>query len=103
MCVGGNDNNSTFKPLDGTNYKQWAPKMRAYLMLKELWGYVSGTIPCPKAASIPREPTPDPTTGMITTAQKEAYDEELLAFNAANEKFIQWNINDDRALRSIQL
>ena len=41
MRVGGNDD-STFKPLDGTNYKQWAPKMKAYLMSKELWGYVSG-------------------------------------------------------------
>ena len=55
MHVGGNDDNSTFKPLDGMNYKQWAPKMRAYLMSKELWGYVSGTIPCPKARSIPKE------------------------------------------------
>ena len=36
MHVGGNDNTSTFKPLDGTNYKQWAPKMKAYLMSKEL-------------------------------------------------------------------
>ena len=77
--------------------------MRAYLMSKELWGYVSGTIPCPKAASIPKEPTPDPTTGMITTAQKEAYDEQLIAFNAANEKFVQWNIEDDKALGSMHL
>ena len=68
MRVGGNDD-STFKPLDGTNYKQWAPKMKAYLMSKELWGYVSGTIPCPKAQSIPKELTPDPATEMITTAQ----------------------------------
>ena len=40
ICVGGNDTDSTIKPLDGMNYKQWAPKMRAYLMSKELWGYV---------------------------------------------------------------
>ena len=103
MCVGGNDDSSAIKPIDGTNYKQWAPKMRAYLMSKELWGYISGTIPCPKAASIPKEPTADPTTGMITTAQKEAYDKQLIAFNAANKKFIQWNIDDDKALGSMQL
>ena len=36
MRVGGNDD-STFKPLDGTNYKQWAPEMKAWLMSKELW------------------------------------------------------------------
>ena len=27
MCIGGNDDNSTIKSLDGTNYKQWAPKI----------------------------------------------------------------------------
>ena len=103
MHVGGNDDSSTFKPLDGTNYKQWAPKMRAYLMSKELWGYISGQIPCPKSSTVPKEPTPDTITGMITTEQKEAYDAELIAFNAANEKFVQWNIADDKALRAIQL
>ena len=40
---------------------------------------------------------------MITTEQKESYDAELIAFNAANEKFVQWNIADDKALGAIQL
>ena len=40
---------------------------------------------------------------MITTEQKESYDAELIAFNAANEKFVQWNIADDRALGTMQL
>ena len=102
MRVGGSDD-STFKPLDGMNYKQWAPKMKAYLMSKELWGYVSGQIPCPKSSTVPKEPTPDRDTGMITTEQKEAYDAELIAFNAANEKFVQWNIADDKALGAMQL
>ena len=102
MRVGGDDT-STFKPLDGMNYKHWAPKMKAYLMSKELWGYVSGQIPCPKSSTVPKEPTPDTTTGMITTEQKESYDAELIAFNAANEKFVQWNIADDKALGAIQL
>ena len=71
--------------------------MRAYLMSKELWGYISGTIPCPKVTSIPKAPVPDVTTGIITAAQKEVYD-ELLAFNTANEKFVKWNIEDDKAI-----
>ena len=40
---------------------------------------------------------------MITTEQKESYDTELIAFNAANEKFVQWNIADDKALGAMQL
>ena len=101
MHVGGDDT-STFKPLDGTNYKQWAPKMRAWLMSKELWGYVSGTIPFPKVTSVPKPPVPD-AAGIITTAQKEAYDDELLTFNIANKKFVKWNIEDDKAIGGMQL
>ena len=52
---------------------------------------------------IPKEPIPDPTTGMIMSEQKETYDEQLLAFNVANDKFVQWNIADDKALGAIQL
>ena len=104
MHVGGNDNfDSAIKLLDGTNYKQWAPKMRAYLMSKELWGYVSGSIPCPKVASVPKAPIPDPDTGMITTAQQKAYNKQLITFNEANEKFVKWNVEDDKAIGSMQL
>ena len=86
MRVGGSDD-STFKPLDGTNYKQWAPKMKAYLMSKELWEYISGQIPCPKSSTVPKEPTPDRETGIVTTEQKEASNAELIAFNAASVEY----------------
>jgi hypothetical protein len=42
MRVGGDGDKTDVKTLDGTNYQQWAPKMKAYLMSKELWYYVSG-------------------------------------------------------------
>ena len=102
MHVGGDGTDSAVKLLDGTNYKHWAPKMRAWLMSKELWGYVSGTIPCPKVTSIPKPPIPD-AAGLITTAMKEAYEDELLTFNTANEKFIKWNVEDDKAIGGMQL
>ena len=37
------------------------------------------------------------------TVTHNTYDEQLLAFNAANDKFVQWNIADDKALGAIQL
>jgi hypothetical protein len=42
MRVGGDSDKSDVKTLDGTNYQQWAPKMKAYLMSKELWYYING-------------------------------------------------------------
>jgi hypothetical protein len=46
MRVGGDGDKTDVKTLDGTNYQQWAPKMKAYLMSKELWYYV--VTPCHK-------------------------------------------------------
>jgi hypothetical protein len=42
MRVGGDGDKTDVKTLDGTNYQQWAPKMKAYLMSKELWYYING-------------------------------------------------------------
>jgi hypothetical protein len=42
MRVGGDGDKTDVKTLDSTNYQQWAPKMKAYLMSKELWYYVNG-------------------------------------------------------------
>jgi hypothetical protein len=36
MRVGGDGDKTDVKTLDSTNYQQWAPKMKAYLMSKEL-------------------------------------------------------------------
>jgi hypothetical protein len=46
MRVGGDSDKTDVKTLDSTNYQQWAPKMKAYLMSKELW-YYSDSNNCP--------------------------------------------------------
>ena len=33
--------------LDGTNYRQWAIAMRAFIMSQGLWGFVDGSHPRP--------------------------------------------------------
>jgi hypothetical protein len=56
MKVGGDGDKSDVKILDGTNYQQWAPKMKAYLMSKELWYYVNSYKTCPNCIAEPEAP-----------------------------------------------
>ena len=66
MRVGGDDDDSSsIKLLDGTNYHQWQPKMEASLKYKELWGYVSGDCVRPDASARPTEPVTNGTDSYI--------------------------------------
>jgi hypothetical protein len=59
MRVGGDSDKTDVKTLDGTNYQQWAPKMKAYLMSKELWYYVNGETKRPPCIDAPIPPVPE--------------------------------------------
>ena len=89
MRVGGDDNDSSsVKLLDGTNYHQWQPKMEALLKYKELWGYVSGDNVWPNASERPTEPSPTEGTSSLTSAQKKAHKEAMEAYVKANKDFM---------------
>ena len=104
MMIGGdNDNSSTIKILDGTNYQQWAPKMEAYLKSKKLWYYVSGDTPAPSCIDQPAEPTPLEGSTTITSSQKAEYKELKKAYNEQYKICMAWNQIDDKALSLIQL
>jgi hypothetical protein len=66
MRVGGDGDKTDVKTLDSTNYQQWAPKMKAYLMSKELWYYVNGETKRPSCIDAPIQPVPE--SGSTTVA-----------------------------------
>ena len=86
MHVGGDDDDSSsVKLLDGTNYHQWRLKMAALLKYKELWGYVSGDCIWPDASPRPTEPSPAEGTSTLTSAQKKAHKDAMDAYVKANK------------------
>ena len=99
MHVGGDDDDSSsIKLLDGTNYHQWQPKMEALLKYKELWGYVSGDCVQPNASARPTEPSPAEGTSTLTAAQKKAHKEAMDAYVKANKDFMTWQKEDAKCL-----
>jgi hypothetical protein len=81
MRVGGDGDKTDVKTLDGTNYQQWAPKMRAYLMSKELWYYVNGETKRPSCIAAPVAPVPEEGATSVAGSAITAYRAVLKTYN----------------------
>jgi hypothetical protein len=103
MRVGGDGDKTNVKTLDGTNYQQWAPKMKAYLMSKELWYYVNGETKRPLCVDTPVPPVPERGSTTITSSATAAYEAALKTYNEQREVQIVWDRADNKALGIIQL
>jgi hypothetical protein len=103
MRVGGDGDRTDVKTLDGTNYQQWAPKMKAYLMSKELWYYVNGETKWPACVDAPVPPVPDRGSTTAGSSAIAAYEAALKTYNEQREVQIVWDRADNKALGIIQL
>jgi hypothetical protein len=103
MRVGGDGDRTDVKTLDGTNYQQWAPKMKAYLMSKELWYYVNGETKRPACVDAPVPPVPERGSTTPGSSAITAYEAALKTYNEQREVQIVWDRADNKALGIIQL
>jgi hypothetical protein len=103
MRVGGDGDKTDVKTLDGTNYQQWAPKMKAYLMSKELWYYVNGETKRPLCVDAPLPPVPETGSTTVASSATAAYKAALKTYNEQREVQIVWDRADNKALGIIQL
>jgi hypothetical protein len=103
MRVGGDGDRTDVKTLDGTNYQQWAPKMKAYLMSKELWYYVNGETKQPLCVDAPVPPVPERGSTTAGSSATAAYEAALKTYNEQREVQIVWDRADNKALGIIQL
>jgi hypothetical protein len=103
MRVGGDGDRTNVKTLDGTNYQQWAPKMKAYLMSKELWYYVNGETKRPACIDAPVPPVPERGSTTAGSSAIAAYEAALKTYNEQREVQIVWDRADNKALGIIQL
>jgi hypothetical protein len=103
MRVGGDGDRTDVKTLDGTNYQQWAPKMKAYLMSKELWYYVNGETKRPSCVDAPVPPVSERGATTAGSSVIAAYKAALKTYNEQREVQIVWDRVDNKALGIIQL
>jgi hypothetical protein len=103
MTVGGEGDKIEIKPLDGTNYQTWAPRMIAYLKYNKLWGYCNGSNERPDPIDEPVEPVPETGATEVSKSAKAAYNAAMVAYRAATVLHDKWDLADDRALGAVQL
>jgi hypothetical protein len=102
IAVGGDDK-SDVKILDGTNYQQWAPKMRPFLMAEELSAYVNGIIKRPYCQPEPHPPVPLEGATTVTPFELTTHADQMRAYNEAKAIQLAWDTADGKALGMMQL
>jgi hypothetical protein len=83
---------------NGTNYRDWVPRMRLHMHGLRLWDFFMGELPCPLSPSAPAQPVISEKT---TTAEKERlladYEDRLTSYESQFHAYKTWLDEDARA------
>jgi hypothetical protein len=68
---------------NGTNYRDWVPRMRLHMRGLRLWDFLTSELPCPPSSSAPDQPVISEKT---TTAKNERlladYEDRLTSYES---------------------
>jgi hypothetical protein len=83
---------------DGTNYRDWLPRMRLHMCGLHLWDFLTSELPCSPRPSAPAEPVIIEKT---IAAEKEKlltdYEDRLASYNSQFHAYKTWLDEDARA------
>jgi hypothetical protein len=83
---------------NGTNYRDWVPRMRVHMRGLQLWEFLTGELPCPPSPSAPAQPVISEKT---TASEKERliadYDDHLASYEPQFRAYRIWLDEDARA------
>jgi hypothetical protein len=83
---------------NGTNYRDWVPRMRLYMRGLRLWDFLTGELPYPPSPSTSAQPVISEKT---TAAEKERlladYEDRLTSYESQFHAYRTWLDEDARA------
>jgi hypothetical protein len=83
---------------NGTNYRDWVPRMRLHMRGLCLWDYLTGELPCPPSPSAPAQPVISKKT---TAAEKKRlhadYEDRLASYESQFHAYKTWLDEDAHA------
>jgi hypothetical protein len=83
---------------NGTNYRDWVPRMHLHMHGLRLWDFLTGELPCPPSPSAPAQPVISEKT---TAAEKEQlladYEDRLASYESQFHTYKTWLDVDARA------
>jgi hypothetical protein len=82
---------------NGTNYRDWVPRMRLHMRGLRLWDFLTGELPCPPSPSAPAQPV---ISEKSTAAEKEKlladYKDRLASYESQFHVYKTWLDEDAR-------
>jgi hypothetical protein len=76
---------------NGTNYRDYVPRMRLHMRGLRLWDFLTGELPCPPSPSAPAQPVISEKT---TAAKKEKlladYEDHLASYESQFQVYMTW-------------
>jgi hypothetical protein len=83
---------------NGTNYRDWVPRMRLHMRGLRLWDYLTDELPCPPSPSAPAQPVISKKT---TAAEKKRlhadYEDRLASYESQFHAYKTWLDEDAHA------
>jgi hypothetical protein len=83
---------------NGTNYRDWVPRMHLHMRDLRLWDFLTGELPCPPRPSAPAKPVIAEKT---TAAEKEKfladYEDHLASYESLFHAYRTWLDEDAHA------
>jgi hypothetical protein len=80
------------------NYHEWVPHMRLHMRGLQLWGFLSGELPCPPLPTPPVQPViPTGTSEEDQKKLREAYEDDMASYASHFQAYQTWLDEDARA------
>jgi hypothetical protein len=83
---------------NGTNYRDWVPRMRLHMRGLRLWDFLTGELPCPPSPSTPDQPViSEKTTATEMERLLADYENRLASYKSQFHACRTWLDEDARA------
>jgi hypothetical protein len=85
---------------NGTNYRDWVPRMRLHMRGLQLWDFLMGELPCPPSPSVPAQPVISEKTTVVEERLIADYDDRLASYESQFRAYRTW-LNEDAWASSV--
>ena len=83
---------------NGTNYRDWVPRLRLHMRGLRLWEFLTGELSCPPAPRAPAQPViPEQTPDAAKEKLLAEYDDSLASYESQFRAYRAWLDEDARA------
>jgi hypothetical protein len=82
---------------NGTNYRDWVPRMHLHRRGLHLWDFLTGEFPCPPSPLAPAQPVISEKTTAVEKKLLADYEDRLASYKSQFHAYMTWLDEDAHA------